>query len=492
MSEILPNDADSERDSDESFSDYDEQEQFIARLEDKHSLSNLLSQDAESNFWQLDEEEEIPYVVPPASVFGLLINWEHHPNGTHVYGYRMQGYGGFEPSQKTGAGNGVYLTMRPNMFAEDETETSPIRHAFIAPKSPMMVVNEPAYLETHPSLALMPIQTDDTIWLKLCKTAAQSCCTHKNWKWDDSEIGDTLTRLLWSAGYDSLYFFSPGSQWVVLLMPGRPEVALGVSRQTSAQKLPKELGHAQPILIEAVASFEDTRSRKVPVPMTINDWNVFGEWEYLDMNGDMDIRFSEVRLQCFFSQDRIDNSNIPFCEIIFEPTDPGSEEDDVSSTSHLVCIKTAYYCSHKEFMTDLDVLPDIKLTESILSVGEVDVNPDDFKNPECLASGECWYWNGSELDEHPSILFNLFNPPGYLSSGEWLKLIHDTDYIRRHTTHPRASTITNKESMFWLNRDDFIELVLMLPEQHLQNLGLLHETLEWIRRERQLCRLPLT
>ena len=96
------------------------------------------------------------------------------------------------------------------------------------------------------------------------------------------------------------------------------------------------------------------------------------------------------------------------------------------------------------------------------------------------------------MNGHPSILFDLFNPPGYLSVGEWLKLIHDAGYIQRHTAHPRASSMTNAEAMFWLDRDDFIEWVLMLPEQHLQNLGLLHETLEWIKRERQLCRLPLT
>lgn len=492
MSEILPDDADPERDSDEAFFDYEEQEEFIARLEDEHSLSKLLSGDAKSSFLQLDEEEEIPFVVPPASVFGLLINWEHHPNGSHVFGYRMKGYGGFEPSQKTSAGNGVYLSMRPDTFLNDESETPPTRHAFIPPKRPLMVVNEPAYLETHPGLALMPIRTHDTIWLKLCKTAAQSCCTPKKRKWDDSEIGDMLTHLLWSAGYDSLYFFSPGSQWVVLLMPGLPKIAQGVGRLTAAQKLPKELGHAQPILIEASAYFEDTRTMQVPVPTTKSDWKAFREWEYLDRNGDRDVQFTEVRLKCFFSQDRMDNCNVPFCEIIFDPTEPGTEEDNQCSSSHLECIKTDDYCSYKEFMADLDVLPGIKLTESILSVGQAEVTPHDFEDLECLESGECWYWNGSPLRGHPSVLFDLFDPPGYLSNAEWLKLVHDADYIQRHTTHPRASSITNTEAMFWLDRDDFIEWVLMLPEQYLQNLGLLHETLEWIKRERQLCRLPLT
>ena len=493
MSEILPDDADPERDSDESFSDYEEQEEFIARLEDEHSLSELIREDGESSFRQLNDEEEIPFVVPPASVFGLLINWEHHHNGSHVFGYRMKGYGGFDRSQKTGAGNGVYLSMSPDTFVNDESETPPTRHAFIPPKRPMMVVREPAYLETHQGLALMPIQTDDTIWLKLCKTAVQSCCTPKNWKWDDSEIGDILTSLLWAAGYDSVYFFSPSCQWLVLLMPGRPEVAQGVDRQTAAQKLPEKLGHAQPILIEASAYFEDMRTIQVPVPTTTGDWNDFRESEYLDMNDDdLNLEFSEVRLQCFFSQDKMDDCNVPFCEITYKPMRPLTGPDNQHGTSHFVCIKTDYYCSSKEFITDLAVLPGIKVTQSILSVGEADVTPHDFQDLECLESGECWYWNESPIQGHPSILFNLFNPPGYLSAGEWLKLILDAGYIQRHTAHPRASSMTNTEAMFWLDRDDFIEWVLMLPEQYLQNLGLLHETLEWIKRERQLCRLPLT
>ena len=489
MSEILPDDADPERDSDESFSDYEEQEEFIARLEDKHSLSKLLSEDAKSSFLQLDEEEEIPFVVPPASVFGLLINWEHHPNGSHVFGYRMKGYGGFEPSQKTSAGNGVYLSMRPDTFLNDESETPPRRHAFIPPKRPLMVVNEPAYLETHPGLALMPIRTHDTIWLKLCKTAAQSCCTPKKRKWDDSEIGDMLTHLLWSAGYDSLYFFSPGSQWVVLLMPGRPKIAQGVGRLAAAQKLPKELGHAQPILIEASVYFEDTRTMQVPVPTTISDWNAFRASEYLDMNDDdLNLEFSEVRLQCFFSQDKLDDYNVPFCEIIYEPMRPKTGPGNQRGTSHFVCIKADYYCSSKEFMIDLTALPGIKVTESIFSVGEAEVTPHNFQDLECLESGECWSWDGSPLCDRP---YDLFNPPGFLSDGEWLKLINEADYIQGHTAHPRAFTITKLQAIFSPNYVDFIEWILMLPGQYLQNLGLLDETLDWIERERQLSSIPM-
>jgi hypothetical protein len=137
--------------------------------------------------------------------------------------------------------------------------------------------------------------------------------------------------------------------------------------------------------------------------------------------------------------------------------------------------------------SDLALMPSIKIDSEFLTIGPLKIGRWDFEDAEWDESHDLqWIWAGEWLPFHPSA---ICDPPRGLEFGEWQKLIGEADYIRLHTTHPQATCYTKVAALVSPDNEIFIEWLLMLPDSHLRNLGLLAETLEWIEREMKLSRI---
>jgi hypothetical protein len=425
--------------------------------------------------------DEDMFVLPMASASGLFINWDQHENGTHIYGYQIHDGGGFQPDQNIAAGYGVYLSMCP--FPDHEKPQT--KHAFVPPKKPLMVLNEPAYLQTHPELMLKPVAARDTIWLKLCKHVAQTSRRASEGGWDDQDMADTLTKVLWSAGYDSIYFCSPAIHWIVLLIPGRPFDAHCANRQNAEPTLSQS--HYQPIILEIDAFFEVTTTMAATDKSDTRNWLDFFEGQQMMSELEREIHFTEARLKCHFSQDWLDTHREPFCEIALIPT-ASKVELVPHNNSGLLCVRTIACWDSKTLPIHLHDLHSIILTESTLTIAGKEHNPHSFENRDYdNSASEKWFWYGSPLPNFPLV---MWDHPSGLKSSEWFKLIREKSYIARHTTHPLASSMSLSGASFAPSCDDLVDWVLMLPTIHLQNLGLIPETLRWFDEERSIRSIP--
>jgi hypothetical protein len=491
MNEQIPAQADAIREDDELFSSYEEQEEFIRRKEAVHSLARRIQEDAQS-CWDADADiiDESEFVLPTASQYGLFADWYKHPNGTHVYGYLLHGFGCFCNEEKTPAGKGVYLSIQP-LVGEDEDRARE-RHAFHPPSRPLVVVNEQVYLESSPETLFQPIRPEDTLWLQLSKAAAMRSCHLKNGKWDERAIADMLTDMLWRAGYDSIYFNSAGRPWVVLLMPGHPLVSNSSEQGGSSL--------SQPIHVEITVSFKSQKIRRLDMPtashrlpilpgMTIPDEDrEIYDWPGANYKAEIDrhIRIESASMKFFFAQDEMDGGGAPLAEV---SCDPQNHEPQVPAYigQHAVEIETCGFNASKTVPVGLASLSGIKVESEFLAIGALIIGPWDFEDATWDEStGFQWFWNGESLPFHP---FHLFNPPRGMAFGEWHKVMIESDYIQRHTSHPLASSRSKVEAIASPDHADFVEWLLMLPEKHLRNLGLLEQTLEWIEHERCLQQL---
>jgi hypothetical protein len=150
-------------------------------------------------------------------------------------------------------------------------------------------------------------------------------------------------------------------------------------------------------------------------------------------------------------------------------------------------IETGGFYASKEVSSDLALLPSIKVNSEFLTIGSLKIGPWDFEDAEWDQSiGVRWFWNGEALPFHPS---HIFDAPRGLDSEEWQKLIGEADYIRLHTIHPQATCHTKVAALVSPDNEIFIEWLLMLPDEHMRNLGLLAATHQWIEREKELRRI---
>ena len=499
MNESESEEANEDPNLDEVFSSYDEQENFIQRKDEEHSLSKRIEDDAESRrLADMDVIHETDFILPSAACYGLFANWKLHPDGRHVYGYRLEGFGGFNGDESTPAGNGVYLSMQT--FDAKGSGRAPARHAFVPPRHALLVVNEPVYFESDPALVFRDIRQDDSVWLKLCKVAAHRSNRLSQEKWNPPLFGDMLTKLLGEAGYDSIYFQSSGKSWVVLLMPGRPLVAQSTMQNErpphSSQTDPTP---AQPIHVEMEVSFESRKTLEIELPFAsrrrslsreiisqeegieILEWPSGRETEV-----DREIRLGTALLNFFFMQDFLDGNAVPFTELEYRP-DVSEREQLAEMRLGAFQIETCGFCASKELSSDLASLPSIKVDSEFLTIGSLKIGPWDFEDASWDEScGLQWIWDGESLPFHPSA---ICDPPRGLDLGEWQKLIGEADYIRSHTTHSQATGHTKAEALVSPCHEIFIEWLLMLPDEHMRDLGLLATTLEWIEWERKLSRI---
>lgn len=492
-----PDREDSEPDFDESFSSYEQQEEYIERVDKEHSLSKRIEDDAESRWMaEMDVIQESDFILPPATSFGVFATWELHPDGKHVYGYRLEGFGGFYGTENTPAGNGVYLSMRP--IGTAGCDRAPSRHAFLPPRHPLLIVNEPVYLESDPALIFQDIRQDDSLWLKLCKVAAHRSHRLHREKWSAPLFGDMLTTLLCEAGYDSIYFHSSGKPWVVLLMPGRPLAEAGTTRAEHPQPPPQNVAPlAQPIHVEIDVSFESCKTIEIHLPFNsrrdaLRSRRTLEEEDSPEWPGgceaeiDQKIRLETAVLKLFFMQDFLDGIAVPFAELKCRPN--VSERGQTAELRQGVFqIEMSGFYASKEVPSDLASLPLIKVESGFLTIGSLKIGPWDFVDAEWDMSCRVqWVWNGERLPLHPST---ICDPPCGLDFGEWQKLIGEADYIRLHTTHPQATCHTKVAALVSPNNEIFIEWLLTLPDEHLRNLGLLAATIEWIEGEKKLRRI---
>lgn len=492
-----PDREDPEPDFEDSFSSYEEQEEFIQRVDKEHSLSKRIEDDAESRWMaEMDVIHESDFILPSAICYGLFANWELHPGGTHVYGYRLEGFGGFNGDESTPAGNGVYLSMRP--FDSAGCGRVPARHAFLPPRHALLVVNEPVYFESDPAQVFQNILQDDSLWLKLCKVAAhRSSRLHKG-KWSAPLFGDMLTTLLCEAGYDSIYFQSSGKPWIVLLMPGRLLAEQGSTQDKQSQPPPQNAPTlAQPIHVEMDVSFESRKTIEIDLPFTSRQDALWSrrileeeeppEWPRgSEAEIDREIRLETAVLKLFFMQDFLDGNAVPFAKLKCRP-DVSERGQLAKSHQSAFGIEKCGFRANKEVSSDLALLPSIKVDSEFLTIGALKVGPWDFEDAEWDQSYDLqWIWDGEWLPFHPSI---ICDPPRGLEFGEWQKLIGEADYIRLHTTHPQAMCHTKVAALVSPDNEIFIEWLLMLPDEHMRNLGLLAPTLEWVERERRLSRI---
>lgn len=497
MSVPEPDNEDPEADFDDSFSSYEEQEEFIQRVDKEHSLSKRIEDDAESRWLAgMDVIDESDFILPSAASYGLYANWELHPDGRHVYGYRLEGFGGFKSNESTPAGNGVYLSMRP--FDTAGSDRAPARHAFLPPRRSLLVVNESVYFESDPALVFQDIRQDDSLWLKLCKVAAHRSHRLYRDKWSAPLFGDMLTTLLCEAGYDSIYFQSFSKPWVVLLMPGRPLVA---QRPMQNERPPHSSQTdpipAQPIHVEIEVSFESRKTIEIELPFTSRQdalWSrrILEEEDPPEWPGgceseiDREIRLETVVLKLFFMQDFLDGNAAPFAELECRP--------DVSKRGQLAKthqgafgIERCGFRANKQVSSDIELMPSITIDSDFLTIGPLKIGPWDFEDAEWDESYDLqWIWEDEWLPFHPSF---ICDPPRGLEFGEWQKLIGEADYIRLHTTHPQAACHTKVAALVSPDNEIFIEWLLMLPDEHLRNLGLLATAHEWIEREKKLRRI---
>jgi hypothetical protein len=485
--------------SGEVFSSYDEQEDFIQRKDEEHSLSKRIEEDAElrslADMHVIDESE---FVLPSASCYGLFTNWKLHPNGKHVYGYRLQNFGGFTSEEKTPAGNGVYLSMQG--FDSEDSDQPAVRHAFLPPRHALLVVNEPVYFESNPELVFQDIRREDSMWLKLCKVAAHRSNRLCQEKWTPPLFGDMLTKLLCEAGYDSVYFQSSGKPWIVLLMPGRPLAAQSPTRHACPQPTGQsDSVLVQPIHVEIDVSFESQKLLKLELPtdspqrslfseiaiehegLEVPEWPSGGETEI-----DREIRLETAVLKLFFMQDFLDGNTVVFAELSY-CSDVSERKRLAEMDQGAFQIETGGFYASKEVSSDLALLPSIKVNSEFLTIGSLKIGPWDFEDAEWDQSiGVRWFWNGEALPFHPS---HIFDAPRGLDSEEWQKLIGEADYIRLHTIHPQATCHTKVAALVSPDNEIFIEWLLMLPDEHMRNLGLLAATHQWIEREKELRRI---
>jgi|GEM_PF-5653338 len=484
-------------DFDDSFSSYEEQEEFIQRIDKEHSLPKRIEDDAESRWLaDMDVIHESDFILPSAASYGLFANWELHPDGKHVYGYRLEGFGGFNGEESTPAGNGVYLSMRP--FDTAGGDRVHARHALLPPRHSLLVVNEPVYFESDPALVFQDIRLDDSVWLKLCKVAAHRSSRLRQEKWTPLLFGDMLTALLCEAGYDSVYFQSSGKPWIVLLMPGRPLAAQNPILNDPPPQAPQSAPQsAQPIHMEVDVSFKSRKTIEIDLPFTsrrdaIWSKSILEEEEPPEWSGgreteiDREIRLGTAMLKLFFMQDVLDGNAVPFAELKCRP--------DVLKWSQLAKthqgafeIERCGFRANKQVSSDLALMPSIKIDSEFLTIGPQKIGRWDFEDAEWDESYDLqWIWAGEWLPFHPSA---ICDPPRGLEFWEWQKLIGEADYIRFHTIHPQATCHTKVAALVSPDNEIFIEWLLMLPDEHLRNLGLLATTLEWIERERKLSRI---
>ncbi len=481
----------------DSFFSYEQQEEYIERVDKEHSLSKRIENDAESGWIaEMDVINESDFILPPAACYGLFANWELHPDGTHVSGYRLEGFGGFNGSESTPAGNGVYLSMRP--IETTDGGRTPSRHAFLPPRHPLLIVNEPVYLESDPALIFQDIRQDDSLWLKLCKVAAHRSHRLHREKWSAPLFGDMLTTLLCEAGYDSIYFHSSGKPWVVLLMPGRPLAEAGTTRDEQPQPPPQNVAPlAQPIHVEIDVSFESRKTIEIDLPFTsrrgaFRSRRILEEEDPPEWPGgseaeiEREIRLETAVLKLFFMQDFLDGNAVPFAELKCRP-DVSERGQTAELRQGVFQIEMSGFYASKEVPSDLASLPSIKVESGFLTIGSLKIGPWDFVDAEWdMSCGVQWVWNGERLPFHPST---ICDPPCGLDFGEWQKLIGEADCIRLHTTHPQATSHTKVAALVSPGNEVFIEWLLMLPDEHLRNLGLLAATHEWIEREKKLRRI---
>jgi hypothetical protein len=376
----------------------------------------------------------------------------------------------------------------------------PARHAFVPPRHALLVVNEPVYFESDPALVFRDIRQDDSVWLKLCKVAAHRSNRLSQEKWTPPLFGDMLTKLLCEAGYDSIYFQSSGKPWVVLLMPGRPLVAQSpMQNERPPHSSQTDPTPAQPIHVKMEVLFESRKTLEIELPFAsrrrsfsreiisqeeeieIHEWPSGRETEV-----DREIRLGTAMLKLFFMQDFLDGNAVPFTELEYRP-DVSEREQLAEMRLGAFQIETCGFCASKELSSDLASLPSIKVDSEFLTIGSLKIGPWDFEDASWDENcGLQWIWDGESLPFHPSA---ICDPPRGLDLGEWQKLISEADYIRLHTTHSQATCHTKVAALVSPDNEIFIEWLLMLPDEHLRNLGLLAATHEWIEREKKLRRI---
>ena len=141
----------------------------------------------------------------------------------------------------------------------------------------------------------------------------------------------------------------------------------------------------------------------------------------------------------------------------------------------------------KEISADFSDLAYVVAGTNGINLGTQHIGPGDFEDADWdMDFTEEWYLFGKLMCCHPE---DIYDPPRGLPMSEWRKFIHEIDFIHRHTQHPQAWTGGPMSIIRSCNHDDLIEWVLMLPDDCIQQIGLLPWTIEWIQEERQMRRI---